>query len=207
MSGHEARINNALTTLGEEFRLGMVAAEEYRTRRRMLFESWNERDVTTSPGSLKSMSTSTGPGTATNRTAIVPPPPRNSAPVVVVAVVALAIVAAGAWFVLSHRAATARAATAAVPANAEVQAIKKVTDEFLARNNWDPEPVETFLALWGALSEADRARALEEPSLRTMRYEIKQNLQAESQLVAADAPPGQRRRLDVLTRFARELGD
>ena len=50
MSGHEARINDALKTLGEEYRLGMVAAEEYRSRRRMLLESWGERDVMMAEG-------------------------------------------------------------------------------------------------------------------------------------------------------------
>src|SRR5688572_25706096 len=52
---HEARINDALKQLGEEFRLGMVQPEEYRSRRRLLLESWHERDVTTSPGSLRSL--------------------------------------------------------------------------------------------------------------------------------------------------------
>ena len=50
---HEARINEALRQLGEEHRLGMVQPEEYKARRRLLIEAWNEKEVTTSPGSLR----------------------------------------------------------------------------------------------------------------------------------------------------------
>lgn len=210
MSGHEARINDALKSLGEEFRLGMVAADEYRARRRLLLESWGERDVTTSPGSLKGISTATKPTPAMPRTVVIPPPPKDNAPALAIGIVATIVIAAGAWFAISHRAAppglAARATPPVAPASAEVQAIKKAADDFLASNAWDAEPIDAFLQLWMPLSAADRARALEEPSLRTLRSEVKQNLQAESQLVPADAPPEQRRRLDALTRLARELG-
>jgi len=54
MAGQEARINDALKQLGEEYRLGMVQGVEYRARRKLLVDSWGERDVTTAPRSLKS---------------------------------------------------------------------------------------------------------------------------------------------------------
>ena len=219
MAGHEARINEALKQLGEEFRLGMVAVEEYRARRKMLLESWGEREITTAPGSIKSLST-TGPTLPPTRTptvakptpAAAPPKPKNPAVLVIVAAAALAL-AGGGYFAFTHRAsapgpvAAIPAAPAVAPASPEVLAVKKAADEFLARNSWDPDPIDAFLAQWQALSPGDRTRALEEPSLRTLRYELQQNLKAESQLVPADAPPDQRRRLDALSRFARELGD
>lgn len=210
MSGHEARINDALKSLGEEFRLGMVAADEYRSRRRLLLESWGERDATTSPRSLKGNATATTPVVPMSRPNVIPHPPKRNLAAITVGIVALVVIGAGARFVLSHRAApeAARSSIAppVAPLSAEVAAIKQAADEFLARNSWDAEPIEGFLAKWQPLSAEDRERAQQEPSLRTLRYELQQNLQAETQLVPADAPPEQRRRLDALTRFARELG-
>lgn len=217
MSSHEARINDALKQLGEEFRLGMVAVEEYRARRRRLFETWGERDVTTSPGSMKSLpATAQLPVTRPNQSKAAsqaPPPAARPGGLLLVAAIAVAglLLTVVGYFVFFHHPAgpeaTAAAAPAVAPASPEVLAIKRAADEFLARNAWDPEPIAAFLQQWQPLSPDDRARALQEPSLRTLRYELDQNLQAESQLVAADAPPEQRRRLDALKGFAQELGN
>ena len=214
MSGHEARINDALKQLGEEFRLGMVAADEYRSRRRMLIASWDEIEVTTSPGSLRSVGVAPAAAPAAQPAARIAasPPPKKANPFVFVAIGAGVLILAGAGWVLSHRAQPStpnsmRSAVPAVaPASAAVEAIKKAADEFLARNNWDADAVDAFAAQWRALSAEDQARALEEPSLRTLRHELSQNLKAESELVTADTPPEQRRRLEALTRFAQELG-
>ncbi|MGH8441801.1 MAG: hypothetical protein ACRETF_02740, partial [Nevskiaceae bacterium] len=65
--------------------------------------------------------------------------------------------------------------------------------------------VEAVLVPWRSLSPEDRVRAREEPAIRTLRFKLDQNIQAESQLVAPDAPPEDRQRLDLLTRFAQEL--
>lgn len=224
MSGHEARINDALKSLGEEYRLGMVALEEYRSRRRMLLESWGERDATTAPGSnaMRGIATtSTNPAPASRLRSAAPSPTsvadapaaekRNPA-FLIAAITAALVAVAGTWYVMSHRAAAPAthsmrsAAPAAAPLGEAAVAIKQSADEFLARNSWDPAPIDAFLVQWTALTPEDRALALEEPSLRTLRYELEQNLTAETQLVAPDAPAEQRVRLDALTRFKQQLG-
>ncbi|MGH8704795.1 MAG: hypothetical protein ACREUO_05155, partial [Burkholderiales bacterium] len=65
--------------------------------------------------------------------------------------------------------------------------------------------VEALVVQWRQLSPEDRARAREEPAVRTLRFKLDQNIQAESQLVAPEALPEERQRLDMLTRFAEEL--
>lgn len=49
MDAHAVRINLALQRLVDEFRLGVLSAEDYRVRRRAIFRTWGDRDVTTSP--------------------------------------------------------------------------------------------------------------------------------------------------------------
>ena len=205
---HEARINDALKQLGEEFRLGMVQAEEYRRRRRLLFESWNERDVTTSPGSLR----------AAGFGGTIPPGQqkamatgKNPMKLALIGVVVVGGIAASAYLTFGKRgpaapeAAPAAATPAAPPPSAQVVAMRKVAEDFLAANAWEQGPVEVVLAQWRQLSAEDRARALEEPAMRTLRFKLDQNLAAESQLVSPDAPPEDRQRLDLLTHFAQEL--
>ena len=213
MAGHEARINDALRQLGEEFRLGMVAEDEYRSRRRLLLESWGELDATTSPGVRGSGSVTTD---RTPRPGSLNAPPalaaarRGGKLGLIAAVAAVVAVALAVLYVALAPKRSAPGVAPATPAAAapspQVQAIKQAADAFLARNSWEAAPIDAFLAQWRQLSPEDRARALEEPSLRTLRYELQQNIHAESQLVPADAPPEQRQRLDLLTRFDRELG-
>jgi hypothetical protein len=206
MSSHEARINDALKQLGEEFRLGMVQAEEYRSRRRLLLESWGEIDATTSPGSLR-VKTATTPNRAKPGTAPAPAAAtRSIVPVVVVA--ALVVLAIAGFLLLKPKAQPAGAGADVAPAEAlspQVLAVRKAADDFVAVNVWDAAAVEAFLQQWRALDAADRARADEQPALRTLRYKLDQNIQAESQLVAPDAPPEERQRLTLLEGFAREL--
>ena len=201
MATHEARINDALRQLGEEFRLGMVQAEEYRSRRRALIESWGEIEATTSPGSLRSK-TATTPQRSAAEAAQATPARSSIVPVVIIVAIVGAVVAG--YFALKPSApAGAPAAEALSP---PVLAARKAADEFLAANAWDEAGVDAFLAVWSTLDAADRAKAGEQPSLRTLRYKLEQNLQAESQVVAPDAPPEERQRLQLLERFARELG-
>ena len=206
MSSHEARINDALKQLGEEFRLGMVQAEEYRSRRRLLLESWGEIDATTSPGSLR-VKTATTPNRAKPGTAPAPAAARRSiVPFVVVAV--LVVLAIAGFLLLKPKAQPAGAGDTVAPAEAlspQVLAVRKAADDFVAVNVWDAAAVEAFLQQWRTLDAADRARADEQPALRTLRYKLDQNIQAESQLVAPDAPPEERQRLTLLEGFAREL--
>lgn len=208
---HEARINDALRALGEEFRLGMVAAGEYRARRRKILETWGERDATTSPGSLRS-ATQPGPGAARSSA-----PAPKSAPtavrragnpmgLVIGIVVTLLLAGVGAYFVVdSNRKPPPPPGEAAAPASPEVQAIGQAADEFLARNDWEAEAIGTFLARWRALDPALRAEAADQPSLRTLRYRLGENITAESQLLGQDATPAERARLDMLQAFADEL--
>lgn len=203
MASHEARINDALKQLGEEYRLGMVQAEEYRSRRRALLESWGEIEATTSPGSLRAK-TATTPQRA-SPAAATPAPARNTSIMPVVIIVALVGAVAAGYFALKPRA-PAGSAPAAEVLSAPVQAARKAADDFLAANAWDAAAVDAFLAVWSTLDAADRARASELPSLRTLRYKLEQNLQAEAQVVAPDASPEERQRLQLLERFARELG-
>jgi hypothetical protein len=210
MSGHEARINDALKQLAEEFRLGMVAADEYRLRRKMLLESWGEKDTTTSPRASRTQQPTARPSVPgrAGASAAVAPPPRKNKGILVAAIVAVVIAGAiASYFVLVPRRTPAEspAGSGASPASPQVLAILKAADDFLARNAWDVEPINAFLGQWRALSADERSRARQEPSLRTLRYELGQNIQAESQLVPADAPPDQRRRLDLLNQFARDL--
>lgn len=209
MSGHEARINEALKALGEEYRLGMVALDEYRARRRLLLASWNERDSTTSPGSAMRATLAQpqrGPG------AVVPPPGRTpkkrGAAGLVLGALALVAVAGAGYYLMrkSPPPADPAPARATAPLPASVVGIKKAADDFLARNSWEPEPIEAFLRQWRALTPSEQARAKQEPSLKTLLYQLDQNIQAEAQLAGADAPPEQRERLEMLRRFAGELG-
>lgn len=206
---HEARINDALKQLGEEFRLGMVHAEEYRRRRRLLFDSWNERDVTTSPGSLRAagFGDTIPPG---QQKAMASGKNPMKLALIGVAVVVGGGVAASAYFTFGKRGpATPQAAPVAAPAapppSAQVLAMRKAAEDFLAANAWEQGPVEVVLTQWRQLSAEDRARAREEPAMRTLRFKLDQNLAAESQLVSPDAPPEDRQRLDLLMRFAQEL--
>ena len=208
---HEARINDALKQLGEEFRLGMVQAVEYRARRRRLMESWNERDVTTSPGSLRAHGLSTLP--PGKKEAIAPAPsPNNTPKLILIGIAVAAGIAISAYFTFGSKQAPmaasappAEAAPAPPPASPQVLAARKAAEDFLLVNAWEQAPVEQLLTQWRLLSAEDRTRAREEPALRTLRFKLDQNIQAESQLVAPDAPPEDRARLDLLTRFAGEL--
>lgn len=201
MSGHEARINDALRQLGEEFRLGMVQAEEYRARRRALLESWGEVDATTSPGSLRSKT-----ATAPNPPAT-PAAPAAGKPVLpLVIVIAIVVIAVLGWFGLKPKSPAGAVVPAAGQLSPQVEAARKAADDFLAANAWDEAGINRFLEAWRALGAADRAVAAGQPSLRTLRYKLDENIQAESQVVAPDAPPEQRVRLTLLEGFARELG-
>jgi hypothetical protein len=206
---HEARINDALKQLGEEFRLGMVQPEEYRSRRRLLLESWYERDVTTSPGSLRS---ALPPPRAVPQPAPAAPAANNNMPkLVLVGLAVVVAIAASAWLVFGNKkpaagqAAPVAATPALPPASAQVLAVRRAAEDFLAANAWEQAQVDPLLEQWRQLSPEDRARAREEPAVRTLRFKLDQNLQAEAQLVAPDAPPEDRARLDLLTRFAEEL--
>jgi hypothetical protein len=209
---HEARINDALKQLGEEFRLGMVQPEEYRSRRRLLLESWNERDVTTSPGSLRSLPPhvpAKGPAAATPAAA----PSGKFPKLVVIGIVVAGVFAASAYLTFRSKPAPVQAGTPAAapaapalpPASPEMLAVRKAAEDFLLANAWEQGPVDALLEQWRQLSSEDRARAREEPALRTLRFKLGQNLEAEAQLVGPDAPPEDRQRLELLTRFAQEL--
>lgn len=201
---HEARINDALKQLGEEFRLGMVAAEEYRLRRRRILETWGERDVTTSPGSLSAAQLGPRPAAPPAEKARA----RSAVPLIVGAIVVLAVAAAAAYVLLEPQRSpgfTPAPVALPPPASPEVRAVARAADDFLARNAWDAEPIEAFLAHWRQLRPADRARARAEPAVRTLRGSLQRNIDAEAQLVTPESPPEARQRLDSLTAFAQEL--
>lgn len=205
---HEARINDALKQLGEEFRLGMVQPEEYRSRRRLLLESWYERDVTTSPGSLRS---ALPPPKAMPQQRAPEPAASNTPKLVLIGLAVLVGIVASAWLVFGARNAGPEQADpvavtpALPPASPQVLAVRKAAEDFLVANAWEQAQVDLLLGQWRQLSPEDRVRAREEPAVRTLRFKLDQNLQAEAQLVAPDAPPEERARLDLLTRFAEEL--
>ena len=202
---HEARINDALKQLGEEFRLGMVQPEEYRARRRLLLESWHERDVTTSPGSLKG--SKLPPRAPPTQRAAAPSPDRNTPKLVLIGLAVTIGIVASAYLTFAPKKAEVAAPPVVVepPPSAAVMAARKAAEDFLTVNAWEAAPVEALLEQWRLLSPADRARAREEPAIRTLRYKLDQNIQAESQLVSPEASPEDRQRLDLLTRLAQEL--
>jgi len=208
---HEARINEALKQLGEEFRLGMVQPEEYRSRRRLLFESWNEQEVTTSPGSLRSAGLSAQPPQAKRAAAPVAAATKNTPKLILLGLAVIVGIGASAWLTFAPKKAPVAPAApvllppALPPPTAQMLAARKAAEDFLTLNAWEQGPIEAMLGQWRLLSPEERARAREEPAIRTLRFKLDQNLQAEAQLVAPDAAPEDRQRLDLLTRFAEEL--
>jgi hypothetical protein len=203
---HEARINDALRQLGEEFRLGMVQAEEYRSRRRLLIDAWNEKEVTTSPGSLRAAGFGTLP--PGRKRAFGSRVPTSTAKLVLGGLAVVVAIIVSAWLTFGGRGAGgAKEALppAAAPLSEPVLAARKAAEDFLAANDWESAAIEAVLERWRGLSAEDRARARELPAVRTLRFKLDQNMQAEAQLVAPDAPPEERQRLDLLTRFAEEL--
>ena len=198
---HEVRINEALRQLGEEHRLGMVQPEEYRARRRLLIEAWYEKEVTTSPGSLRSAGFSTVP--PGRRKAIDASSPAAKFVLIGLAVTVAIIVSA--WLTFAPKGDDAAPAATQPPASPQVLAARKAAEDFLTVNAWEADAIEAMLATWRQLSPEDRVRAREEPAVRTLRFKLDQNIQAESQLVAPDASPEDRQRLDLLTKFAQEL--
>ena len=206
--GHEARINDALKQLGEEFRLGMVQVAEYRSRRKMLVDSWGELEATTAPRSLQSRTT-TAPVTRARGTAPAPAATKKSPMPIVIAAIATVALGVGAWLVLRPSAnphpAPVPQGPAAVPLSAAAAATSKAADEFLARNSWDAASIQSFLAQWQALSPAERERLVDEPSLRSLRSRLDQNIQAEMQLITTDTKPEERAQLTLLQDFSRAL--
>lgn len=202
----EARINEALRALGEEHRLGMVQAEEYRTRRRLLIEAWHEQEVTTAPGSLRTAGFSTIPPGVQNAFRDDPRP--NASKLVLIGLAVVVAIGVTGYFTFASRPADTTAATAEPappPLSPQVLAARKAAEDFIAANTWEAGPIEALLARWRQLSPADREQAREQPAVRTLRFKLDQNIQAEALLVAPDAPPEERQRLDLLTRFAEEL--
>lgn len=200
-SGHEARINEALRRLGEEFRLGMAPVEEYRARRRLLLESWGERDVTTVPGSLRNRSvTSAAAGAAQVR------PRSRRSRWMVLAVFAAAVTL---LYALLHFKRPAVAPDSQPPAAAvrslELVALTRAATDFVNQNRWGESEIDVFLRQWRLLSQTDRARARQEPAVRTLRHELAQNLQAESQTPGGEVDSAQAQRFARLQQFAREL--
>lgn len=216
MPSQESRLNDALRHLGEEFRLGMVSAEEYRTRRRLLLESWGERDITTSPGVDRAVSAATAKpasaGSATGAKALAPAKVQFGWTLGAVLVLALA---GGAYFLLASPrptpagAAQIASAKAAPIRSAGIIALAQAATEFLDRNRWEAVDLDAFSQQWRALPEAERHVARQEPAIRSLRHELEQNIRAETQALGqalgADAEAGQRGRLDGLLQFAKEL--
>ena len=204
-SGHEARINDALKQLGEEFRLGMVQVAEYRSRRKMLVESWGELEATTAPRSLQGR-TATAP--AARRRAVPVPAPEKSPVPIVIAVIAAVVLGVGGWLALRPGAKPQNSAAQGpvmAPMSAAAAAVDKSADEFLARNVWDAASIQAFEAQWRALAPADRDRVIDEPSLRTLRSRLDQNIQAEMQLITPETKPEERAQLTLLQDFSRAL--
>jgi hypothetical protein len=202
---HEARINDALRQLGEEFRLGMVQAEEYKSRRRLLIDAWNEKEVTTSPGSLRAAGFGTIP--PGRKRAFGSREQSSTAKLVLGGLAVVVAIIVSAWFTFGRKAETEAVALPppAAPLSEPVLAARKAAEDFLAANDWESGAIEAVLVHWRGLSAEDRARARELPAVRTLRFKLDQNMQAEAQLVAPEAPPEERQRLDLLTRFAEEL--
>jgi len=203
----EARINEALRALGEEHRLGMVQPEEYRARRRSLIEAWHEKEVTTAPGSLRQAGFSTIPPGA--RSVLPGKAPPNTPKLVLIGLAVVVAIAISGYFTFAPRAANTAATPSAEPPppplSPQLLAARKAAEEFIAANAWEAEPIEALLAHWRQLTPEDRAQAREQPAVRTLRFKLDQNIQAEALLVAPEAPPEERQRLDLLTRFAEEL--
>lgn len=203
MPSHEARINDALKQLGEEFRLGMVQVAEYRARRKAIIDGWGEHEVTTAP---RRSQTATGQAPRPRPVAPPSPPRKSRTPLIIAGAALIALVAVG-WFVLGRSSAPRGSASqpGAEPLSESAMAVRAAADEFVARNVWDRESIQAFLAQWQALSPPDRARLQQESAMRTLRYRLDQNIQAEMQLITPDTKPEQRTQLTLLQDFSRAL--
>jgi hypothetical protein len=185
----------------------MVQLAEYRSRRKMLVDSWGERDVTTSPRSLRVATTATGPASRARPGAAAPPAPSKSSMPLVIAGLAVIALGGGGWFLFSRASAPPPGATqpAAAPMSGQALAVRTAADEFVARNVWDAASIQTFIRQWQALSPQDRARLADEPAMRSLRYRLDQNIQAEMQLITPDTKPEDRAQLNLLQEFSRAL--
>lgn len=202
-AGQEARINEALRRLGDEFRLGMVPEEEYRKRRRLLLESWGERDVTTVPGTMR---TRPAPAPAPAAKTATSPAHRRLGTGFAV----LVLLAAGAYAALQFgrpaRAPDVQSAAAAVVVrSAQLGIVMRSADEFVSQNQWGQAETDAFLGQWRSLSADERVQARAEPAYRTLRHKLAQNIQAESQVADGGNPPAQTERIARLQQFAAEL--
>jgi hypothetical protein len=203
----EARINDALKKLCEEFHLGMVQGDEYRSRRRRLLENWADRDTTTAPG-MRARAAAPAPA----KTAAAPPPPaaagaKNLVAVVIAIVVAIILAAAAVMLLRKPAAHPPSATTGAAPgvSREHLAQIRQAAVDFVARNQWEPPNLDEFLGRWHGLSPAEQALARQEPSLRSLRYELQQNIKLAAQMAGAGADEAVKQRLDRLSGFAREL--
>jgi len=200
----EARINDALKKLCEEFHLGMVQGDEYRARRRRLLEGWADRDTTTAPGMSRARMAQAAAASAAKAAA-----PAGSGKRIAIGIGILVVAALVAYAVIAMRRPSASppapgTAPAAVNA-AHLAQIRQAAIDFVERNQWEAPSLDDFLGRWRQLSPAERALALQEPSLRSLRYELQQNIQAATQMAAADADAAVRQRRDRLSAFAQEL--
>jgi len=197
----EARTNAALKRLGEEYRLGMIPAAEYRAKRRQVFESWAEREATTSPG-ITQRNVKPSAGTV--------PPAEPAAGrrglVIGAGAVALVLVAGAAWLLLGGRKAPPGAAPteAVAPVPEAVQAVADAAGQLVASKRWDAAQVEGFLGRWRALSPDERKAAWSEPAVRSLRDELQQSILA-LEAVAPAAGSDDQAQLQRLVDFAREL--
>src|SRR5262245_55123979 len=123
----------------------MVQADEYRARRRRLFEGWSDRDVTTAPGARARnvQNLQTQPNALAGRKAAPPPAapaasPRSTAKLVAIGVAVAVALAIGAYVLLAHRtpakAPGAGASGAAAAGSASLSQIRQAATDFVAKN-------------------------------------------------------------------------
>lgn len=170
MANPEARTNAALKRLGEEFRLGMIPAAEYRARRRQVLESWAERETTTSPGITQRNATRPGDPAA--------PTPPTRARWMPIAAAAVLLLAAGTGVLLFLKGPSPRASMPAAPPPAArspaVAVVTATAERLLAEKRWAEADLAFFLDRWRALSSEERRLAWREPAVRSLRHEAQQ---------------------------------
>lgn len=198
-AGKEARINEALRRLGDEFRLGMVPEEEYRKRRRLLLESWGERDVTTAPGNLRNRRMQAA--VAGNVAVKV----QSRRPLWIGLAILTAAVTYTALFSNGPKTPPNDSPVTATLRSPQLTALLRSADDFVEQNRWGEIETDAFLREWRSLSQEDRARARQEPAFRTLRHKLAQNIQAESQASSDQNDTAQTGRFERLQKFASEL--
>ena len=194
MQNRETRVNQSLKHLVDEFRTGMASVDDYRIRRSVILNSWNDHDITTSPRRSTSVTTpAAAPVQAATRAVKPAATARKLHWFALIGFLLVTFVAA--WYVERTRESPQQSV------HPDLKLATDVADRFLQRNRWEEDDVEGFLLIWERLTPTLQQQARTQPSIRALRYELAQNLA----LMANDSGGTDSETRDRLRSFAERL--